>query len=106
MDRLRNIFLIFSAALILLPQGVDFVHIFKDHGHKLCDNYAEFHYHNDSLDCELHKFQKHSSYYFQFSEYELNLPALGSQEDETSYTFLNEFTHLSFNLRAPPYYTS
>lgn len=98
----KNIFFVFSAVLILLPPVVSFSHIFTDHSHKLCDNYAEHHYHAKSIDCELHKFHKNPALSISFPKYIL-VPDEHTQEEIFDYyQFLNEYEPLNFYLRGPP----
>ncbi|QYA26577.1 hypothetical protein G3I01_14050 [Gramella sp. MT6] len=102
MKVLKNIFFICSAVLILLPGIISFSHIFSEHSHKLCDNYAEHHYHSKSLDCDLHKFSKKSVYHFTATEYLLVSEITEVKEIFDYYSFLNEFEPLHFDLRGPP----
>ncbi|GAA4322732.1 hypothetical protein GCM10023115_50950 [Pontixanthobacter gangjinensis] len=102
MQPIKNILLVISAALILLPSVVSFSHIFSEHSHKLCDNYAEHHYHTKSVDCELHKFHKNPALKLDYPKY-VPLPT----EVRTTgifnyYQFLNDYEPLNFNLRGPP----
>lgn len=104
MKILKNIFFICSAVLILLPGIVSFSHIFSEHSHKLCDNYAEHHYHAKSIDCDLHKFNKKSVYTFVFTDYSLVSEVTEVKEKFDYYSFLNDYEPLHFDLRGPPYF--
>ena len=99
---LRNILLVTSAILILLPSAVSFSHIFTEHSHQLCKNYADDHYHEKSLDCELHKFHKKSALSFDFPTYEI-IPVISeSLSIFDYYKFLNDYEPLHYDLRGPP----
>jgi len=98
----KNIFLIATAVLILIPSAVSFSHIFTDHDHALCDNYAEQHYHAKSIDCDLHKFHKNPALTIELPEYELVIENVAPEQIFDYYKFLNEYEPLSFDLRGPP----
>lgn len=102
MQALKNIFLLFTAVLLLLPSGVSFSHIFSSHEHKLCDNYAEHHYHTKSLDCELEKFQKNPAITLELPSYETLKVSPAPTLTYDYYTFLNDYEPLHFELRGPP----
>ncbi|WP_141877845.1 hypothetical protein [Gramella sp. Hel_I_59] len=102
MTLLKNILLLFTAVLILLPTGVSFSHIFADHGHKLCDNYADEHYHDKSLDCELHKFQKNPIISLDFQSFQFAEVFYTSTLTYDYYRFLNDYEPLCYELRGPP----
>lgn len=105
MKVLKNIFFICTAVLILLPAAVSFSHIFSEHSHELCDNYAEHHYHDKSIDCDLHKFNKKSVYTFDFIDYTLVSAQNETEEISNYYTFINDYEPLYFDLRGPPNFT-
>lgn len=102
MNVLKNILLIFTAVLILLPSGVSFSHLFSDHGHSLCDNYADEHYHDKSLDCELHKFQKNPIISLDFHSFQFEEAVYTSALNYDYYQFLNDYEPLCYELRGPP----
>lgn len=85
-----------------MPSTVSFSHIFTDHHHKLCDDYAEHHYHAKSIDCELHKFHKNPALSIDFPEYSLIARENIKEKLFDYYQFLNEFEPLYFDLRGPP----
>lgn len=102
MKNLKNIFFVFTAVLILLPAAVSFSHIFSGHTHKLCDNYAQHHYHAKSLDCDLHKFNKNPALQIDFAEYILIPEQSEEKQIFNYYRFLNDYEALPFDLRGPP----
>ncbi|MGA8854006.1 MAG: hypothetical protein WB492_07505 [Christiangramia sp.] len=102
MRSLKNIFFVFTAVLILLPSTVSFSHIFLGHDHKLCDNYAEQHYHKKSLDCDLHKFHKNPALSLAFPEYEIFREKSEEKLSFNYYEFLNDYEPLAYDLRGPP----
>ncbi|MDR5590124.1 hypothetical protein [Christiangramia sp. SM2212] len=102
MNWIKNILLVFTAVLILLPSAVSFSHIYTDHDHKLCDNYAEHHYHSKSIDCDLNKFHKNPAISFQLPEFVLVIEENTQDGIFDYYKFLNEYEPLYFDLRGPP----
>ncbi|SDR83368.1 hypothetical protein [Gramella sp. MAR_2010_147] len=104
MNLIKKIFLVFTAVLLLLPSSVSFSHIFTGHDHTICDNYAEKHYHNKALDCELHKFHKNSALTINFSAFEPVIIQVTQEGIFDYYQFLNEYEPLHFDLRGPPFF--
>lgn len=102
MKLIQNILLIIASVLILLPSVVSFSHIFNEHDHKLCDNYAEHHYHSKALDCDLHKFHKNPAINYQLPEFVLVVTEVAKEQIYDYYKFLNEYEPLYFDLRGPP----
>ncbi len=102
MKILKNIFFIFTAVLILLPAAISFSHIFSEHSHKLCDNYAEHHYHADSVDCELFHFHKKPALDIEIQEYTIVVYEYREKLTYDYYQFLNDYEALPFDLRGPP----
>ncbi|WP_300439838.1 hypothetical protein [Christiangramia sp.] len=102
MKLFKNIFFVFTAVLIWLPSVISFSHIFTDHDHQLCDNYAEHHYHAKALDCDLHKFHKNPALSLDLPEYFLVIEENLQEELFDYYSFLNDYDPLHFDLRGPP----
>ncbi|APG59659.1 hypothetical protein [Christiangramia salexigens] len=102
MKFLKGIFLVTTAILILLPSAVSFSHVFAGHGHKLCDNYAEHHYHQKSADCDLHKFQKNPALSLEFTDFIPSEIQCQNKPLYNYYEFLNDYQALPFDLRGPP----
>ncbi|MFZ0489871.1 MAG: hypothetical protein WCE57_09200 [Salegentibacter sp.] len=103
MDFLKNIFLSFAAALILMPATFSFVHIFSGHDHKVCRHYAERHYHAKPFDCQLHKFHQHPALQLAIFSFE---PVVDQEQEKpifNYYQFLSDYQKLPFELRGPPY---
>ena len=98
----KHILIFLAANLILLPSIVSFSHIFSDHTHKLCDNYAEHHYHAKSLDCDLHKFHKNPVLIVDNQDFDLVTFFEVSRITFDYYQFLNDYEPLNFDLRGPP----
>ncbi|MCY2687093.1 hypothetical protein [Salinimicrobium sp. TH3] len=98
----QKITLVLFTGLILFPSAVDFAHVFAGHQHYYCNHYAEAHFHEKSVDCEIIHLQHNS-----FSIPAINLWVLHTPEvDKTSagkdYIYLSTFQKLHFALRAPP----
>lgn len=104
MKLFKNIFLVATAVLILIPSVVSFSHIFTDHDHTLCDNYAEKHYHTKSIDCDLHKFHKNPALTIDLPAYDLVIESPIQEGIFDYYQFLNEYESLYFDLRGPPFF--
>ena len=102
MKALKNIILLFGAVLILLPSAVSFSHIFLGHSHKLCDNYAEHHYHAKSVDCDLFHFQKNPALEIDIPVFTFIIFEYREKLTYDYYQFLNDYEALPFDLRGPP----
>ncbi|MUP45824.1 hypothetical protein E0K83_08700 [Gramella sp. BOM4] len=103
MKEIKNILLVFTAFLILLPSGVSFSHVFSGHEHSVCSNYAEFHFHKKPVDCDLQKFQKNPAIQLDLQEYGLYTDLRIGKSLFDYYQFLNDFEALPFDLRGPPH---
>ena len=86
----------------MIPTAVNFAHIFSGHGHEICDDYAEEHFHVKNLDCELHQFQKNSALSIIFFEFSPEVPIFEKQALPDYYQFLSDYIKLPFELRGPP----
>lgn len=102
LNLLKNIFLVFTAVIILIPTAVNFAHIFSGHGHEICEHYAEEHFHVKNLECELHQFQKNSALSIKFFEFTPEIPVPEKQKLPDYYQFLSDYIKLPFELRGPP----
>lgn len=90
------------AGLIIFPSAVDFAHVFTGHQHDFCNHYADSHFHEKNLDCELFDFQKTPLAYPGLYSYTLLNPEVNTEVKEKNYTLLSNNRKLSFSLRAPP----
>lgn len=105
MKALKNIIMVITAVLVLLPSVISFSHIFfSDHSHKLCDNYAEHHYHAKSIDCDLHDFHKNPALQLDIPEFTFIEFEYKEKLTYDYYQFLNDFEALPFDLRGPPFF--
>lgn len=98
----QNIFLTLFTGLIFFPSAVDLAHVFSGHKHDICTHYAESHFHQKTVDCELFKFQQQVfSFPPLYSEafVEAQILTLPPQDD---YLYLSTYRKLHFSLRAPP----
>ncbi|MCM4157425.1 hypothetical protein [Gramella sp. AN32] len=102
MNSVKKIGLIISALVILFPPVVEFFHIFLKHDHKICDQYAEVHFHKKNVDCQLYKFHKNPILDFEIFNYELVEFADEIQQPTSYYQFLNNYEPLAFDTRGPP----
>ena len=98
----HKITLILFSGLILFPSGVDLAHVFAGHQHYTCNHYAESHFHQETVDCDIFHFQQNPFSYTQFlswSPYEARIENLPLEKE---YFYLSTFQKLHFSLRAPP----
>ncbi|MDT0685606.1 hypothetical protein [Autumnicola psychrophila] len=102
MKSFQNIFLVLSAVLILLPSAISFAHIFSSHGHQLCDNYSESHYHAKPVDCDLYKFHKTPGLQLEFLTLEPVEIKVQQNVIFNYYQFLSDYQKLPFEQRGPP----
>ena len=98
----KHIFAIVLGALLLLPLVISFSHIFSEHGHELCVNYADEHFHESSLDCELHSFNPSPVLVTDFINFEPLLEKQIKKQFFDLYKFLSNYQRLPFELRGPP----
>lgn len=90
------------AAILLVPYGVKFAHIFTHHTHEVCKGYESTHIHKVDMDCEFYKFQLNNNFTHSFFS-----PDFFLQQKETllivsQYQFLSKFQRLQTALRGPP----
>lgn len=98
----QKIFLVFCTGLIFFPSAVDLAHVFSGHKHDYCNHYAESHFHQDTIDCELCDFQKQAfSFPPLYSEGFVNVE-ITVHPPKKEYLYLSTFQKLHFSLRAPP----
>ncbi|MCP9200299.1 hypothetical protein MKO06_10290 [Gramella sp. GC03-9] len=102
MNLAKNILFVFTAFLIFLPSGLSLSHIFSDHAHAVCTEYAEYHYHKKQLDCDLQKFKKDPALKIDLPRYEPFAEISFHRFVFDYYHYLNDFEALSFSLRGPP----
>lgn len=102
MKALKHIFLLTTALVILIPAAISFAHIFSNHTHEVCVNYADEHFHKDNLECELSKFHKNPALELSFIDFETIPEFLPGQSLPNYYDFLSEYQELPFELRGPP----
>lgn len=95
-------FLMLCAGLIFFPSAVDLAHIFSGHKHDYCNHYAESHFHQKTVDCNLFDFQKQTYsfpplYTETFIDTEVTVLPPGKE-----YLYLSTYQKMHFSLRAPP----
>lgn len=86
----------------MFPIVINFSHIFSVHGHEICVNYAEMHFHDSSLDCDLYSYTQSPVLAADFINFEPLLEKLIKKEFFNFYQFLNDYEKLHFELRGPP----
>ena len=98
----QKMFLIVFAGLIIFPSTVELAHVFSGHKHDFCNHYAESHFHEKNIDCELFHFQKKSFSYtllYTWTPQELEILLHPLQRE---YLHISTYQKLHFSLRAPP----
>lgn len=88
--------------MLLMPSALSFSHIFSGHGHELCFNYADEHFHASSIDCELHSFHKNPALATSFINFEPFAEKRVKKQFFDFYQFLSDYQRLPFELRGPP----
>ncbi|MBI6115250.1 hypothetical protein [Salegentibacter maritimus] len=102
MKLFKHIFVCLIAAMLLMPSALSFSHIFSGHGHELCDNYADEHFHATSIDCELHSFNNNPALIASFINFETFDEKHVKKQFFDFYQFLSDYQRLPFELRGPP----
>ena len=85
-----------------MPAAVSFAHIFSNHTHEVCVNYADEHFHKDNLECELYKFHQNPAVTLSFINFKTLPEGLPAVTIFNYYEFLSEYQKLPFELRGPP----
>ena len=85
-----------------MPSALSFSHIFSGHGHELCANYADEHFHASSIDCELHSFHQNPALVASFINFETFKEKRVKKLFFDFYQFLSDYQRLPFELRGPP----
>lgn len=102
MKAFQKMFLIIFAGLLIFPSVVDLAHVFSGHKHDYCTHYAESHFHQKTVDCELFHFQQNPFSFpplYSWAPAELPVALIAIKRE---YLFLSTFQKLHFSLRAPP----
>lgn len=98
----QKIFLILCTGLIIFPSAVDLAHVFSGHKHDFCNHYAESHFHQKTIDCELFDFQKQIFSFSGLYSKGLVLSEVAILPPQKEYPYLSTYQKLHFSLRAPP----
>ena len=91
-----------SCAVLLFPVGVSFSHVLEQHEHKTCDDPFASHFHEDSLDCSLYKFQLNSAVSFDSTSFSTETFIIPQKTNFLHYTSTYSRTVLDISLRGPP----
>jgi hypothetical protein len=68
----------------------------------LCFNYADEHFHQSSLDCDLHSYHQSPALAADFINFEPLLEKQVKKQFFDFYQFLSDYQRLPFELRGPP----
>ncbi|NJY62503.1 hypothetical protein HC174_06990 [Salinimicrobium sp. CDJ15-81-2] len=98
----QKMFLIAFAGLIIFPSAVELAHVFSGHKHDFCNHYAESHFHENNIDCELFDFQKNSFSFPPLYSWSPRVPEASLYPIRREYISVSTFPKLHFSLRAPP----
>lgn len=98
----HKIFLIGFAGLIIFPSVIDLAHVFSGHKHDYCNHYAQSHFHEKTVECELFHFQQNPLVFSPFPFWTPAEQAVSVEDFKGEYLFLSTFQKLHFSLRAPP----
>lgn len=88
--------------LILLPSVVGITHIFSEHEHSLCSNYAEEHFHEKQQECEYDAFRTIPAIEIQFLQFESKVVTTSIAHQYNFYQSLSTYIKVSSRLRGPP----
>ena len=98
----QKMLLVLFTGLILFPSAVDLAHVFAGHQHYTCNHYAESHFHQKTVDCDIFHFQQSSFSFPPEQAWSSIEPALQNLPVGREYDFLSTYQKLHFSLRAPP----
>lgn len=102
MNVTKKIFILITAMLILLPSAVGIIHIFSDHEHAICSNYAEEHFHKEQQECHYDAFRKIPAVEIQILQFETKLVSSYVSHQYNFYQSLSSYNKISSKLRGPP----
>lgn len=88
--------------MLLFPTAVNFAHTFSGHGHELCVNYADEHFHESNLDCDLNSYHQSPALASDFINFESIVEKQVKKQFFEFYHFLSDYQKLPFELRGPP----
>ncbi|TLP74163.1 hypothetical protein [Maribacter sp. ACAM166] len=93
-------------AALMLPDVIQFSHIFQEHEHVVC-NEQTTHIHTDVPDCKICHFHL-ASFNYELAEYVelLTPPVLEKIEIQFSSLLYHSFKNTNTRLRAPPHFLS
>ncbi|MFD2518655.1 hypothetical protein [Salinimicrobium flavum] len=94
--------LILFIGLLMFPSALDLAHVFSGHKHTICNHYAESHFHQENVDCDLFHFQKTPLPYSELFTYSLLIPEVRAEKSEAIYVFPGSCKKLPYTLRGPP----
>lgn len=98
----QKMLLVLFTGLILFPSAVDLAHVFSGHQHYTCNHYAESHFHQKTVDCEILHLQQNPFSFPPLQSWSLFEPEVENLPAQKDYDFLSTFQKLHFSLRAPP----
>lgn len=93
---------ILLALLLVFPSTVKLAHLFAEHEHVYCNHYADSHFHQEVVDCDLFKFQQTPLALFGINNCEAFSPERQNSKPVSFYQFLSDYQKLPFELRGPP----
>ncbi|WP_037324493.1 hypothetical protein [Salinimicrobium terrae] len=98
----QKISLVLFTGLILFPSAVDLAHVFAGHQHYSCNHYAESHFHQKTVDCDIFHLQQNPFSFPPLDSWSLHEPEVENTSIGKEYNFLSAYQKLHFSLRAPP----
>lgn len=98
----QKMFLVLFTGLIIFPSAVDLAHIFSGHEHYTCNHYAESHFHEKTVDCEILHLQQNPFSLTPLHSWVAMAPEMKNLPVKRDYSFLSTYQKLHFSLRAPP----
>lgn len=99
----QKVFTLFLAAALLLPPAAKLGHLFAHENHELvCNNFSDFHFHKQNLDCDIFDWQSLPSLSFELYNYSFSNPSQTMEKVEVFYSFLKGHPVSTIGLRGPP----
>ena len=93
---------LFLLVCLFTPFIIKIGHGLYEHKETVCLAKGQLHIHEVEFDCDFHKFQITSLFYFDFEKHLLNPPVILGEKIVDQYTFLSKYQKLHFVLRGPP----
>lgn len=99
---LKSGILVGLITVLLTPSVLNFIHSFEHEEHIIECHQSDTHLHEVDSDCDYCKLKLNQNYYAVITNTKLVRIVIPSTLTHASYSYLYNYQHLSFSLRAPP----